>query len=992
MKERRRSGRAAFVHWLSSIPVLSKIGRLFAGFAIEPLQPVPVIPATLQPRPRSICLFIALLGLWLPFVGAAQVMRSLGGHVLEKGTEVGLPGASVLLLHASDTTDRRGVATNIDGMFLFTGVADGAYLLRTSFVGFETEQRSLQVSADITGLRVELRPSSIALKAVEVEAVMKRVEQRGDTTIYNANAFQVHPDATAEDLVTKLPGVVNDNGTIKAQGEKVKRVLVDGEEFFGDDASIALKNLPAEIIDKVEVFDRLSEQARFTGFDDGNRDKTLNIVTKSGRNQGVFGRAAAGYGTDERYLGSLSLNWFKGTQRLSLLGQSNNINQQNFSAQDLVGLSEGGGGRGGRQSSDLMVGARPGINTTHAIGVNYTNKFGKGSKLTGSYFFNRQHSANTSLVDRTTYLSDTTAQYSTSTQDRSSVNDNHRLNFRLEHAFDSTNSIVVTPQLSFQRNTSSGLSGAGVENDAGILLSRTSNENRTRRDGLTFTNGLLYRHRFALKGRTFSANLTTSIADQDSRGTLLADNWYATDTVATSRLDQRSNGGNLTQRHGLELNYTEPLSPRSQLQLNLAPAVQLSDAEKLTYDEDADTGSELLNTRLSNSADNTINTLRGGLSYRLRDGKVTFNAGVEGLSTGMESEQTYPYAITVRRDFFNVLPNAMLMYKPDKLTRLRVNYRTTTRTPSITQLQNVVDNSDPLKLTTGNLALEQGYQHALSFNLNTSDSTRTRPFFAMVMLQAEQDRISNVTYASARDSVLADGTSLPAGAQLTMPVNLDGYLSGRLLGNYTLPVPALKSNVNFSAGGSAERLPGAVNDVTYFTWNTNANAGLNISTSTSKQVDFRLGYTANINAARSGLRTSLDNRYYQGRLSGKLVLNGLKGWVLENEVNYDQYVGLGTGFDQDAIVWNAALAYKFLKNDALELRVTAYDILKRNVSVNREVSDTYIQNTATNMLRQYFMFTLSYNLRAFKGAAPPAPDGPPGGYGPPPGEHGPGPR
>lgn len=923
----------------------------------------------------------------------AQLGRTVRGVVSDVDGGLSLPGATVLLLNTADTTDRKGVPTDLDGRFALSGTADGDYILRVSFIGYVTEQRSLAVRADVADLRFQLRASSVALKTLEVEAVMKRVEQRGDTTIHNANAYQVNPDATAEDLITKMPGITSEGGTVKAQGETVKRVLVDGEEFFGDDANIALKNLPAEIIDKVEVFDRATDQSQFTGFDDGNREKTLNIVTKSGKNQGVFGRAVAGYGTDERYLGSLSLNRFQGTQRITVLGQLNNINQQNFSAQDLVGVSEssGGsgsarGGRGGgtRAGSDFLVGSQPGINTTRSFGLNYSDKFGKNTKLSGSYFFSGQSSANTALSDRTTYLSDSVAQYATNRSERSSTNSDHRLSLRLEHSFDSTNSIILSPRIGLQRYNSSSLSSAQVTDDAARLLSSTSNDNRSRREGLSFTNSLLYRRKFALRGRTFSMNLSTSLNGQSTEGTLLADNWYSTDTLSTIRLDQRSDGENVTQRHGLDVNYTEPVGKKGQVQFNIAPAIQLSDADKITNDIDQDTGEELLNTRLSNRADNTIRTLRGGLGYRVRGERLTFNLGLEGLGTAMQSEQTYPFDVTVERSFLNVLPNAMLMFRPDKKTRWRLNYRTSTRTPSIAQLQRVVDNTDPLKLTTGNLALAQGYLHNVSVNFNTSDSSRTKPFFAMLMVQAEQDRISNVTYAPRVDSTMADGTVLPAGAQLTMPRNLDGYVSGRLFSNYTMPLTALKSNLSLSAGGSVERLPGAVNDVVSFNWNTNWNLGANVSSSLSKNIDFRLGYSANFNTARSELRSSLNNDYFQGRLNGRLVLNGWNGWVLENELNYDQYVGLGAGFDQDAFVWNAALGHKFLKNDALELRVTAYDILKRNVSVAREVSDTYIQNTVTNMLQRYVMFSVTYNLRAFKSApadrtmpgAPPF-DGPP---------------
>lgn len=939
-----------------------------------------------------------MMGLWCALSGAfAQGGHVVSGTITDKTDRSTLPGAAVALVLEADTMQRRSTVSGMDGDYRFTAVLPGRYTVRVSFVGYAPAQRSIVVQGDLPAADVVLEPGTTMLQAFDNVAVMQRAEQKGDTTIFNAAAFKVNPDASAEDLVTKMPGITNDGGTIKAQGEAVKRVLVDGEEFFGDDANIALKNLPAEIIDKVQVFDRQSDQAQFTGFDDGNREKTLNIVTKAGRNQGFFGKAMVGYGTDDRYMASAALNWFKGTHRLSFVGQTNNINQQNFSMQDLVGLTSsgggGGGGRGGmREAGNFMVGTQPGINTTSSAGLNYSNKFSKDTKLTGSYFFNQQNSLNTNLTDRTTYLSDTAAQYTRGSSERSGTNQNHRFTFRLEHSFDSANSIVLNPRIGLQRNTTTSLSDARVTDDEGLLLSSSDNVQRNTREGFDLSNSLLFRHKFAAKGRTFSANLTTALSDQDSRGSLFADNMFLTDTVSTRHLDQRSAGENRTQRHGLELSYTEPVGAKGQLQFNVAPALQISDADKATFDRGADTGEETLNARLSNRADNTIRTVRGGIGYRIRGEKLSFNAGVDGLGTAMHSEQTYPYVVTVERDFVNVLPNAMLMCKPDKGTRLRVNYRTNTRTPSITQLQDVVDNSDPLKLTTGNLALEQGYQHTLSLNFNTIDSTKTRPFFAMMALTAEEDRISDVTYAPAQDSVLADGSLLARGAQLTRPTNLDGYRSGRFLTNYTLPVTALRSNLSLNGGGSVERLPGAVNDVRSFTWNTNWNAGVNLSSSMSTHVDFNVGYTANFNTARSELRSSLDNDYYQGRLTGRLVLSGWKGWVLENQVNYDQYVGLGAGFDQDALVWNAALGHKFLKNDALELRLTAYDLLNRNVSVGREVSDTFIQNTVTNMLQRYFMLTLTFNLRAFKGVAEDKlelpPGMPPGGrpVGPPPGD------
>jgi hypothetical protein len=260
----------------------------------------------------------------------------------------------------------------------------------------------------------------------------------------------------------------------------------------------------------------------------------------------------------------------------------------------------------------------------------------------------------------------------------------------------------------------------------------------------------------------------------------------------------------------------------------------------------------------------------------------------------------------------------------------------------------------------------------------------------LVSLQADQDHFANATYAPLADSTLADGTRLPAGAQLSKPVNLSGYLSARTFVNYGLPLTPLKSNLNWNAGASYERLPGIVNGIDNVTRNTNWNVGAVVSSNISKQVDFRVGYTANFNNATNDLQPALNDSYYQGQLTGKVTLQGLGGWVFDSDVNYNQYVGLGAGFDQDALVWNAAVAHKFMKNDALELRVSAYDLLGRNVAVARTVAENYVENTSTTMLQRYFLVTLSFNLRAFKGVpeekAPEMPQGAPrGNWTPPPG-------
>ncbi len=935
-----------------------------------------LVVSTMRNRCIPFMINFQLLGMLitLPFFQVAQAQNfNVSGTVFDDADGGVLPGALVQLINAIDTTQQHAMISDGKGHFAFTAVLSGNYLLRASFVGYGQLHQPVKVNADAREISLRLKPSNALLKAVEKVAMQPRAEQKGDTTIFNAGAYKVNPDATAEDLLRKMPSITSQNGTVTAQGEQVKRVLVDGSEFFGDDATIALKNLPAEIIDKVQVFDKKSDQAQLTGFDDGNSEKTLNIVTKKSMSHGMFGDASFGYGTDGRYTGGLSLNWFNGARRISLLGHGNNINEQNFSVQDIMGLLSGSGG-----DSFIFVGTPSGVNTSNDIGLNYSDQIGK-TKLSGSYFFNIQRNINTSKSERTTYLSDTTAQGANSTNARTADSFDHRFSFRIETQFDSSNSLTITPELKIQRNTSKNSQRSSVVNGDGLQLSTTDNSSKSDRGAANFNNSLLFNHRFVKSGRTFSADLTTSLFGRNSTGTLLADNHFLLDTAAiATSIDQRSTGDNFTQNHDLQVNYTEPVSQHGQVQFTIAPTIKLGNAEKLTYDIDPDTGGELLNTPLSNKADNTIRTLRGGVSYRYNGTGCTFNIGLDGQGSMMHSEQTYPVELTVGRSYTNLLPNAMFKRSWSETTRLGIYYRTSVNSPSISQLQSVVDNSDPLSLTTGNLGLGQSYQHGLNMRFNMLDSTKTRPFFALLDLESQPGRISGVTFVPTTDSTLAGGMVLSAGSQLSLPKNLDGYVSVQAYVSYGLPIALLKSNLSLNAGSSIERLPGEVNRVENFTWNTNWNLGTELSSNISESVDFRIGYTANFNAARSDLRPSLSNSYYQGQLTGELTLNGLKGWVVVNEVNFQQYIGLGTAYDRNALVWNAAIGHKFLKDDALEFRVSAHDILGQNVSVVRDVGDTYIQNTVTNMLQRYVMCSLRYNLRAFKGAEEgPSPDATP---------------
>ncbi|MCZ8286224.1 MAG: TonB-dependent receptor, partial [Bacteroidia bacterium] len=420
---------------------------------------------------------------------------------------------------------------------------------------------------------ISLSQNSTILKEVLVEGKAPLATQNGDTTSFNSSAYKVNKDASAEDLVGKMPGVTVTDGKVQAQGEDVKQVLVDGKPFFGDDAAAVLKNLPAEVIDKVQVFDKKSDQALLTGFEDGNTAKTINIVTKPQFRNGVFGKVYAGYGYEDKYTGGFTTNIFKGNRRISILGQSNNINQQNFSSEDLVGVMSGssGGGRGGRSggrggqggppsngADNFQVNNQNGINTTSLFGLNYSDKWGKKTDVTGSYFFNwTQNNSVSSLLQQYVLGSNTGLIYDESNVSKSN-NYNNRINFKLETKLDSQNTITIQPRLSFQNNDGrKSLSGQNTRSDA--LLSTTDNNSSSDQMGYNISVPLLYRHAFAKKGRTFSINATPTLTKNQGENSLYTINNFYGDTLTGDTIDQRSD----ILRNGASINgnvsYTEPI-------------------------------------------------------------------------------------------------------------------------------------------------------------------------------------------------------------------------------------------------------------------------------------------------------------------------------------------------------------------------------------------------------------------------------------------------
>jgi uncharacterized membrane protein YgcG len=952
---------------------------------------------------------------------SAQILLaqfSINGTVKDQQAKTALSGATVRLFSITDSTLAKSVLSDAAGKFTFQNLPADSFLLSVSFIGFKEIGKTIRLDSTVTldsltatrniYIDVALVPgSSQDLATVVITSSIAPASQKADTLQINASQYKVNPDASTEDLVRKMPGITIENGVVKAQGENVQKVTIDGRELFGDDATAALRNLPAEVVDKIQVFDRLSDQAQFSGVDDGNTTKGINIVTKANMRNGQFGRVFAGYGTDDRYAAGGNTTLLKDNRRISIVGNFNNTNQQNFSQQDLLGVTSntnnrGGGGGGGRpqggggrpqggggggnfgggnfgNTGNFLVGQQNGINRTNAFGINFSDVWNKNITVTGSYFFNDTKNT-TSQIGNVQYLNparfgiDRSADTTMST----SANTNHRFNLRFEWRIDSNNQLTITPNVSLQENNTYRRTGTNTIYSSTSKIRQQLNENisNSQRSGNNLNNSIFYRHAFSKRGRSFSVNLNTSYNKRDGESyvnsftrTLFISE--ADDTSSNRFTDQYNNGLNLS----ANLSYSEPLSENSQLQFNYNPSVSINKSRQEAYGQNlADKKYSVFLTDFSNVFENRTNANNAGLSYRWgnRDRQVSF--GVNYQQTNLNSERIFPIKATVDQSFSNVLPNAQIRYKISTRSSIRLFYRTNVNQPSVTQLQDVLDPTNEPSYSIGNPNLKQQYTQFVSTQYTYTNTGKGIVLVGNIFYQTAGNFISNATFNSiAGNDTVVNGVRLDTGYRLTKYVNLDGYNNFRSFLTLAVPLKFIKSNLNLNGGVSLSTLPGMINYTTTETKNTTYTLGAVIGSNVSQYVDFTASYSANFSKAKSAVpgEETANTNYFQHVAGLQLNLLSKQGWFFQNDLNNQYYNDNSTSasFNQSYFLWNMSVGRKFLKGQKGELRASVFDLLKQNRSINRTVTERAIEDVQNQVLQQYFMLTFSYNLRNFGTAA-----------------------
>ncbi|WP_129718230.1 outer membrane beta-barrel family protein [Pedobacter sp. SYP-B3415] len=885
-------------------------------------------------------IFTLVLLLCTMLLYAQDKKGSVNGRVMSSKDKRPIDFASIALKNLKDSSVVSANTTSADGKFAFSNLQPGNYRLFVAFLGLKTINKDFIIQADKPQVNlgdIFMDDNSIDLQTVEIKSDAPPVVVKKDTLEFNASSFKTIENAVVEDLLKKLPGLeVDKTGTVKAQGETVTRVKVDGKEFFGNDPLLATKNLPADMVDKIQVIDEQSEQAKFTGIDDGNRVKIINITTKKGRNNGYFGNNTAGYGSDNRYDVNLNVNRFNAKRQLSVLGQFNNVNRQGFGG--------GLGGGGGRSGS--------GITQTNAGGLNFADTYADETEINASYFIN--NTANLRLQNSLTQnlLGDVTTIFN-NRQQNNSDRLNHRLNFMVDTKIDSLTSIRVQPNISYTSNNSNNQNI--YTRDFAAYVTSGRQELRNEGTSPTFNNNILLRHKFMRRGRTVSLNLETNISNNDSENFNYINDEVVSGSGGRDRLtNQLNDRTNHSLNHTSRLVYTEPLSRTMSLEFNYRNSYNYNNSERHTYNYNELSGQyDLIDLTYTNLYENTILINSAGFSFNQNGKKFTWNAGLAVQNSDRKNVNISRNTL-LTQNVFNYTPSALFRYNFSNSKRLVINYRGSTSQPTISQLQPIPDNTNTQSIPVGNPDLRPEFNNNLRFTYNSFTQGRNRSLFVNLNLTQTSNRIANSS------TLITSGEH--QGKLAITPVNVNGVYSGSLATSLSVPfLPENKLNFHINIGGNYDRDVNFTNARRNITNSWSLRNGYRLVTSLDR-LDLSASLSGAINRATYSAQPNANTRFYTFSPSADVSYLFPGDIRLGLDIDYNANTGRGENFDREFTLLNGFISRQFF-NGRGTVRASVNDALNQNQGISRTANNNTIQDVSYNVLQRYFMFSFTYSLR-----------------------------
>ncbi|MEN9684793.1 MAG: hypothetical protein RLZZ28_579 [Bacteroidota bacterium] len=908
-------------------------------------------------------IFTILTCLFLTLNLSAQTSGSVKGKLLDSLHKQSLKDASITILDGRDSTLEVFTLAKADGSFSLLNIPYGEMIVQIKFQGYEPYSRKLNFSKNNASVdlgTIYMKTASNDLGNVTV--TQSAIQMKKDTVEFAASAFKTKPNAVAEDLLRKMPGMeVGKDGSIKSQGEAVQRVLVNGKRFFGDDPKMATKNLPPDVIDKIQVFDDQSDQSKFTGFDDGNRVKTINITTKKDMRKGVFGRAVAGVGTDGNFDESFNFSKFNGDQQLTFLGQGNDINKQSFTQNNIGGGRGGGGGGGGGGGFGGGGfgggGTQSGITTTWAGGLNYRDAWSKKVDAYGSYFYNNLHTAVDQNTNTQNIITADSSVYNNSVSSSISKSANHRFTFNLEDRIDSMNTLIFRPNIAFQSsNPTSETSNTTTGGANGTPINKSVTRSSGYNSGIS-VNGtnFQFRHRFEKKGRTASFDMNFSASESNGDGNNFSVNSFYKPYVRTDTINQHYVDSARSITLNPTVSYTEPIGKNQMIELRYTYNYNNSTTINNTYRFD-NVGQKfsIFDSLYSNSYKYTSAASTANISYRIQQPKFNLNIGTGLQFMDINSNNTTKNVI-VARSFVNFTPTANFTYNYSRTRSLRLFYNGRTGQPSTNQLQPVLTTSDSINFQVGNPDLHPQFTNSLRILYTSFDPFSQRIIFATV----------NASFIS--NDIQSSITTKPNGGKTTTYLNLGGTMNLQGYFNYGFPIKKPKSNLNLQTNIDYAQSQSLLNSVSNYTRSTNLKQTIKWTTNLKNNFDMNLSAAFNYNPIRYTLSPNQNSNYITETLAADFTVYSNNGWIVASEFDLTKYDNRPPGYNTSVFLITPSIAKQFLKNKAGELRLSCFDVLKQNVAISSSASANQLVNTRTNNLTRYFMLTFTYNLRNLMG-------------------------
>lgn len=924
-----------------------------------------------------------LLPIFLSLSVASALAATVKGRVADADGQP-LPGTAVQLISLPDTVRAAYQICGDNGDFSFKEIKPGNYVLLATMTGMDDVGKNIEVTDSAKTLdlgNITLTENAHTLSEAVVTAVKAAVVAKQDTIEFNAGSYHTAPNATVNDLLKKLPGVeVGSDGSITSNGKTIKKILVDGKEFFGDDPQMATKNLPSDMVDRVQVVDRKSDLARLTGVDDGEEETVINLTVKKNMNNGWFGNVGGGYGTDDRYQGSFVVNNFNNGNQITVLGGANNINENGFSD------------RGRGRFRDF--GGNGGINRSHRFGINFNVGKEEIFRIGGNVLYSHTDRNSRRKTATQNLIGD-----SISTQDAGSRSrdkgHNISSDFRLQWNIDPNNTIEFRPNFSINFRDA-------LSNDSSLLRAGDPQKTRVNRSFNARTNkghsiqaggNFIFNHKFASRpGRSLSVQANYSFSDTKEKSTTWSDIEYylkQDDDELLYRFLDNHNWSNSVQGR---ITWTEPIGDvKNGNFINIAYRVryQWNNADKLTYNLPEPENSEffvpeqfsevpadaVLSETLSNSFRNKFFSQELQLGYKKVNKNYNLDAGLLFSPSSSKSEDLINNARNIpERWVWNVSPYANFRYKFDKMSSIRATYRARTSQPSMTQLQPVEDVSDPLNIIQGNPELKPTFTQNIGIHFNSYRPESQQGLFAMINTSFALNTIVSKTV-----------TNPETGGRVTTYGNVNGNFNIFGMGMITRPFTNRKWRFNARVNGRYASTPGYINGIYSRTGNLSLSPSAGITFSCDVfQMTVNPSYSyGSVTNTKQPQNNQVTHSYGFNTDASLYLPFGLQ---LNTDLSFANSTGYSQGFNSKQWLWNAELSYSVLSDKSLTFSVRAYDLLGQKQNISRSTSANAIIDSEFNDLTRYVMFGVTWNFNTLrkKNKGPNGEDFMPG---PPPGGH-----